>query len=95
MFAHIQGRVCRTQQLGELRPGLLHHTAEAAAADDEESYYIHRSSIAPETTALLKPAVEVGASAVSAPHLANIAFHKNRRMYLSADAAKAGEQPEG
>src|SRR5579862_971695 len=31
--------------LGMLRPGLLHHTREAAAEDDEESYYIHRSSI--------------------------------------------------
>ena len=29
--------------------------------------------------------VEVGASAVSAPHLANIAFHGNRRAFLSAD----------
>jgi len=29
--------------------------------------------------------VEVGASAVSGPHLANIAYHKNRRMKLSAD----------
>jgi len=29
--------------------------------------------------------VEVGASAVSAPHLANVAFHSNRRAYLSAD----------
>jgi chromate transporter len=40
--------------LGALRPGLLHHTAEAAAGDDEESYYIHRSSIGPEPTPLLK-----------------------------------------
>jgi predicted dehydrogenase len=39
--------------------------------------------------------VEVGASAVSAPHLANIAFHHNRRMYLSADASRASEQLEG
>jgi predicted dehydrogenase len=39
--------------------------------------------------------VEVGASAVSAPHLANVAFHNDRRMYLSADAAKATERPEG
>jgi hypothetical protein len=39
--------------------------------------------------------VEVGASAVSAPHLANLAFHADRRMYLSADAAKATEHPEG
>jgi len=31
--------------------------------------------------------VEVGASAVSAPHLANVAFHQNRRAYLSADGA--------
>jgi predicted dehydrogenase len=29
--------------------------------------------------------VEVGASAVAAPHLANLAFHRNRRVYLSAD----------
>jgi hypothetical protein len=39
--------------------------------------------------------VEVGASAVSAPHLANVAFHHDRRMYLSADASKATERPEG
>jgi predicted dehydrogenase len=32
--------------------------------------------------------VEVGASAVSAPHLANVAFHQNRRAYLSADGAR-------
>ena len=32
--------------------------------------------------------VEVGASAVSAPHLANVAFHHDRRMYLSADAVE-------
>jgi predicted dehydrogenase len=32
--------------------------------------------------------VEVGASAVSAPHLANVAFHGNRRAYLSADGTK-------
>src|SRR5216684_7718988 len=51
--------------LGALRPGLLHHTAEATAGDDEESYYIHRSSIAPEPTPLLKPAVKVAASALS------------------------------
>src|SRR5216684_3500527 len=50
--------------LGALRPGLLHHTAEAAAGDDEESYYIHRSSIAPEPTPVLKPAVKVAASAL-------------------------------
>jgi predicted dehydrogenase len=29
--------------------------------------------------------VEVGASAVSAPHLANVAFHGDRRAFLSAD----------
>ena len=29
--------------------------------------------------------VEVGASAVAAPHLANVAFHKNRRAYLKED----------
>jgi hypothetical protein len=29
--------------------------------------------------------VEVGASAVSGPHLANIAYHKNRRIRLNAD----------
>ena len=51
--------------LGALRPGLLHHTAEAAAGADEESYYIHRSLIAPEPTPLLKPAVKVAASALS------------------------------
>jgi len=39
--------------------------------------------------------VEVGASAVSAPHLANVAFHHDRRMYLSADAGRATERPEG
>ena len=49
--------------LGALRPGLLHHTAEVAAGDDEESYYLHRSSNAPEPTPLLKPAVKVAASA--------------------------------
>ena len=32
--------------------------------------------------------VEVGASAVSAPHLANVAFKSNRRAYLSADGTK-------
>jgi predicted dehydrogenase len=32
--------------------------------------------------------VEVGASAVSAPHLANVAFHKGRRMRLSSDGTK-------
>jgi len=50
--------------LGKLRPGLLHHAAEAAAGDDEESYYIHRTSIAPEPTPLLKHAVKVAASAL-------------------------------
>jgi len=50
--------------LGAWRPGLLHHTAEAVAGDDEASYYIHRSSIAPEPTPLLKPAVKVAASAL-------------------------------
>jgi predicted dehydrogenase len=29
--------------------------------------------------------VEVGASAVAAPHLANVAFHKNRRVHLKED----------
>jgi predicted dehydrogenase len=29
--------------------------------------------------------VEVGARAVAAPHLANLAFHKNRRVYLKED----------
>ena len=33
--------------------------------------------------------VEVGASAVSAPHLANLAFHEGRRVHLSADGTKA------
>ena len=32
--------------------------------------------------------VEVGASAVAAPHLANVAFHENRRAFLSADGTK-------
>ncbi|MBZ5584356.1 MAG: Gfo/Idh/MocA family oxidoreductase [Acidobacteriia bacterium] len=32
--------------------------------------------------------VEVGASAVSAPHLANVAFHQNRRAYLSQDGTR-------
>lgn len=32
--------------------------------------------------------VEVGASAVSAPHLANVAFHGDRRARLSADGSK-------
>jgi chromate transporter len=50
--------------LGALRPDLLYPTAEAAAADDEESYYIHRTSIAPEPTPLLKPAMKVAASAL-------------------------------
>jgi chromate transporter len=50
--------------LGELRPGLLRQPAEAADGDDEQSYYIHRSSIAPEPTPLLKPAVKVAASAL-------------------------------
>ena len=50
--------------LGMLRPGLLHHTGEAAAGDDEESYYIHHSSMGPEPTPLLKPALKVAASAL-------------------------------
>ncbi len=29
--------------------------------------------------------VEVGASAVSAPHLANVAFHQGRQVHLSED----------
>jgi predicted dehydrogenase len=32
--------------------------------------------------------VEVGASAVSAPHLANVAFHQGRQVKLSADGGK-------
>src|SRR5436190_12619350 len=32
--------------------------------------------------------VEVGASAVAAPHLANVAFKENRRVYLSEDGKK-------
>ena len=60
----MSGAVVLGLVLGALRPGLLHHAAEAAAGDDEESYYIHRSSIAPEPTPLLKPAVKVAASAV-------------------------------
>jgi len=50
--------------LGALRPGLLHHSGEAAAGEDEESYYIRRSSMAPEPIPLLKPAVKVAASAL-------------------------------
>jgi chromate transporter len=50
--------------LAALWPGLLHRTAEAAAGDDEESYHIHRNSIAPEPTPLLKPAMKVAASAL-------------------------------
>jgi predicted dehydrogenase len=33
--------------------------------------------------------VEVGASAVSAPHLANVAFHEGRQVHLSADGFSA------
>jgi chromate transporter len=50
--------------LGALQPGLLHHTGETAAEEDEESYYIHRGSIAPEPTPLLKPAVQLATSAL-------------------------------
>jgi len=50
--------------LGMLRPGLLHHTGEAAAGDDEESYCIHCSSMAPEPIPLLKRALKVAASAL-------------------------------
>ena len=50
--------------LGTLRPGLLHHTGETAAENDEESYYIHRGSVAPEPTPVVKPAVKVAASAL-------------------------------
>jgi predicted dehydrogenase len=32
--------------------------------------------------------VEVGASAVSAPHLANLAFHEDRRVHLNPDGTK-------
>ena len=32
--------------------------------------------------------VEVGASAVAAPHLANVAFHQNRRAFLSEDGTR-------
>src|SRR5260221_3964742 len=49
---------------GMLRPGLLHHTGEAAAGDGEESYYIHRSSMPPEPIPLLKRALKVAASAL-------------------------------
>jgi chromate transporter len=49
--------------LGALRPGLFHHTGETGAGEDEESYHIHRGSIAPEPTPLLKPAAKVAASA--------------------------------
>ena len=31
--------------------------------------------------------VEVGASAVSAPHLANVAFHQDRRVQMKADGS--------
>jgi chromate transporter len=48
--------------LGALRPGLLHHARETGAGEDEEGYYIHRSSITPEPTPLLKPAVKLIAS---------------------------------
>jgi len=34
--------------------------------------------------------VEVGASAVSAPHLANVAFHEGRQMKLSPDGTTVG-----
>jgi len=34
--------------------------------------------------------VEVGASAVSAPHRANMAFHAGRQARLSADGFSAG-----
>ena len=50
--------------LGALRPSLFHHAGEAGAGEDEESYYIHRSSMTPEPTPLLKPAVKVAASAL-------------------------------
>ncbi|HWY05566.1 MAG TPA: chromate efflux transporter [Candidatus Acidoferrales bacterium] len=50
--------------LGALRPGLLHHSGETAAEEDEESYYIHRGSMAPEPTPVLKPAVKVATSAL-------------------------------
>ena len=50
--------------LGTLRPGLLHHTGETAAENDEESYYIHRGSLAPEPTPVVKPAVRVATSAL-------------------------------
>ncbi len=33
--------------------------------------------------------VEIGAQAVSGPHLANLAYHKGRRMQLSADGFRA------
>jgi chromate transporter len=50
--------------LGALRPGLLHHAGKASVAEDEESYYIHRSSVTPESGPLLKPALHVAASAL-------------------------------
>jgi hypothetical protein len=34
--------------------------------------------------------VEVGANAVSAPHLANVAFHAGKQARLSADGFSAG-----
>jgi chromate transporter len=60
----ISGAVVLGIVLGALRPGLLHNTGETAAEEDEESYYIHRGSIAPEPTPLLKPAVQVATSAL-------------------------------
>jgi chromate transporter len=50
--------------LGTLRPGLLHHAGEASVAEDEESYYIRRSPVTPDSVPLLKPALQVAASAL-------------------------------
>ena len=50
--------------LGALRPGLLHQAGEARVGEDEDSYYIRRSSVTPEPVPLLKPALQVAASAL-------------------------------
>jgi chromate transporter len=60
----MSGAVVLGVVLGALRPGLLSHTVEAGAGEEEESYYIHRSSMAPEPTPFLKPALKVAASAL-------------------------------
>jgi len=64
LLAVMLGAVVLGIVLGTLRPGLLHQTGETAAEEDEESYYIHRGSMAPEPTPLLKPAVKMAVSAL-------------------------------